>query len=1159
MAINKNKLMDAARKARDKGQVDKAIKEYLKIVKEDPKDVRVWLKIGDLYAKKGAKAEATETYLKVAKFYSEQGFYLKAVAVYKQILKLDPRLVEVNLKLAELYRQLGLLSDAMQHFEMVAAFFHREGKTKEALATIRQLVDLDPENVATRIKLAELYSKEGMVDDAVTEFGHACEYLKKHSRQDDFIKVAERLLWHKPENLELNRELATLYLRRGDSRRALQKLQTCFKANPRDVETLGLLAQAFQALDQKGKTVSVLKEMARVLVEAGKRREAEDVHRRILGFVPGDPDSKAFLGNQRSVRESAPPAPVAEQVLEPAPRRTAARPAVMNPTGSLPVVNLDDLDDDARQMLEELDAKPTEDLRRGNPLRRLAEDAGVHDFDVSEPSDLIAELALEDESFESGDSSVRGEANADEIAKILTETDVYVKYGLHQKAIDHLRKVFELDPYNLEARERLKDILLTQSRVAEAVVELLRMAEQIVPSDPDRAELYLRELLRVSPEDARAIDLAQRYRLDLIGADEVEILDEPGSAVGSGLLGGAGALRRAAGSGARPAQVEDELDFDDLDLDAAESVALDAPVTVDDREEFPRGEPRRPISRFESDGFEFELGGDDDDDESVLASDAHVRETRVVDPVDLGEGGETMEVQLDQVEEAVSIADLESDDLDFDAEPPGDPLSPSYVEALEEEDLPFDPADARRFDSEPVDDGYSDPNGYVSAESYEGYPAEEQGAPAHDQGYRDAAYGAGQAEGYREPVQGYGEPVQGYGEPVQGYGEPVQGYEQGYGPEQGYLPEQGYPHQGYGEPAYAEPEPPAPAYQRPTSAPGYRATPSPFQPPPIPRVLPDLVDDDEPAFDYLPTGSVTPIISAGPSEPTRQTQATGNTIETPVELDDPDSLDDEPRAGGGTTLEDDLDEADFFMGQGLWDEAREILNALLARFPHHPLVAAKMRDVDAMSIGGDQAAGEPPRAASEPADDGLGDPLSEAEFEPPPARKQVSAAAVATRPVVLLEKPIEDSDADTHYDLGLAYKEMGLFDEAIKAFQKVLTVPGREVQCHLMIGLCHKEQRNLSEAINQFKAGLYVDPITLAEKFGLYYEIGNAYEELEDPQEALYYYEMVLKKDPGYRDVSQRVVRIRASVGGNGTGGGAGKRQSTLDAETDSALDHLKR
>ena len=1110
MAINKNKLMDAARKARDKGQVDKAIKEYLKIVREDPKDVRVWLKIGDLYAKKGAKAEATETYLKVAKFYSEQGFYLKAVAVYKQILKLDPRLVEVNLKLAELYRQLGLLSDAMQHFEMVAAFFHREGKTKEALATIRQLVDLDPENVATRIKLAELYSKEGMVDEAVKEFGRACDYLRKHSRQDDFIKVAERLLWHKPENLELNRELATLYLRRGDSRRALQKLQACFKANPRDVETLGLLAQAFQALDQKGKTVSVLKEMARVLVEGGKRREAEEVHRRILSFVPGDPDSKAFLGNQREARDSVSQAPVAEQVLEPAPRRTAGRPAaVINPTGSLPVVNLDDLDDEARSLLEELDNRSTEDLRRSASARMGI--ASTNDFDVSEPSDLVAELSLEDESFESADSSVRGEAHADEIAKILTETDVYVKYGLHQKAIDHLRKVFDLDPYSLEARERLKDILLTQGRAPEAVVELLRMAEQIAPSDPDRAEVYLRELVRVSPEDQRAVDLAQRYRLDLNGSEEVEIIDEPNSAVGSGLLGGA--MRRAAGSGARPAQLEDELDFDDLDLDAAEEIHEAGPVTVDDRSGqygrvTPPPIPRAQPPRYESDGFEFELGGEDDDEEPVPVDQR---------PTSHGNEPETMEVQLDQVEEAVSIADLESDELDFDAPPPGQELGSAGFAGLpepvpEEDDLPFDPADARAFDAErsfdeqgvapaaPVYGAYDDPGGYAD-------PDFEQPAGGYPAAYQEPA-------GFAEP--GLDEDV-GYVEPGPGYAEPQAAY----------------------------------------------GGPKPFAIPPIPRVMPDphprgtMFEDDpeEPAFDYVSTAAVTPL-SASPNEPTLHTVATGQTIETPLEMDS--------ESGGeraATSLEDDLDEADFFMGQGLWDEARDILNGLLARFPSHPLVAAKLRDVEAMSSGEDpQAAGEAPVDI-----DDLGEAMGDDEeyvTMPPPMRggaPHPPGAAGPTRPVVLLEKPIEDSDADTHYDLGLAYKEMGLHDEAIKAFQKVLGVSGREVQCHLMIGLCHKEQGNLSEAINQFKAGLYVDPITLAEKFGLYYEIGNAYEELEDPQEALYYYEMVLKKDPGYRDVTQRVQAIRAAASGNGTGSGSGKRQSTLDSETDSALDHLKR
>ena len=215
MAFNKEKVMEGARKFVEKGQVDKAIKEYLRVVREDPQDVRVWLKVGDLYARKGQKQEATDTYLKVARFYQDQGFFTKAVAVYKQILKLDTRLVEVHLKLAELYRQLGLMSDAMQHFEQVAAHFHREGKTKEALATVRQLVDLDPQNVATRIKLAELYSKEGMTEEAVAEFTAICEQLRRQNRLDDFIKVAERLLWHRPEQRDLNRELAGLYLRKN--------------------------------------------------------------------------------------------------------------------------------------------------------------------------------------------------------------------------------------------------------------------------------------------------------------------------------------------------------------------------------------------------------------------------------------------------------------------------------------------------------------------------------------------------------------------------------------------------------------------------------------------------------------------------------------------------------------------------------------------------------------------------------------------------------------------------------------------------------------------------------------------------------------------------------------------------------------------------------
>ena len=490
MAFNKEKVMDAARKFVEKNQIDKAVKEYLRIVQEDPKDVRVWLKIGDLYAKKGAKQDATATYEKVARFYHEQGFFLKAVAVYKQILKLDPRLVDVILKLAELYRQLGLMSDAMQHYESVAAHFHREGNTKEALETVKKLVDLDPENIATRIKLAELYSKEGVVEEAVLQFNMACEQLRRQGRQDDFVKVAERLLWHKPDNHSLNRELAGLYLRRNDPRRALQKLQACFKADPRDAETLGLLALAFQALDQKAKTVSVLKELARIHVENKVRDKANEVYRKILEIIPNDPDALQYLGGTPAPAPAAaappppqytpPPPPVPTRNTPPPPPMRAATPIPQTP---IPTAVRSASTEAKFSLTTDLPAIGREQMnsRMTGSMPLVDEQSLSGDFALPEYDDADFSADMEPPPDPRG-MSAAGERHAEEISKILAETDVYVKYGLHQKAVDHLRRVFTLDGENVEAHERLKDIFISQGREQEAEVELLKLAELIAPA-----------------------------------------------------------------------------------------------------------------------------------------------------------------------------------------------------------------------------------------------------------------------------------------------------------------------------------------------------------------------------------------------------------------------------------------------------------------------------------------------------------------------------------------------------------------------------------------------------------------------------------------------------------------------------------------------------
>jgi tetratricopeptide (TPR) repeat protein len=237
-------------------------------------------------------------------------------------------------------------------------------------------------------------------------------------------------------------------------------------------------------------------------------------------------------------------------------------------------------------------------------------------------------------------------------------------------------------------------------------------------------------------------------------------------------------------------------------------------------------------------------------------------------------------------------------------------------------------------------------------------------------------------------------------------------------------------------------------------------------------------------------------------------------------------------------VEDDLDEADFYAGQGMYEEALESLRSLLERFPNHRLVLAKMQEVESLMGGHVMPLETPPAGNHAHVDDAAAhtDALDLDEIEEVSADDMLELdesgghPKTSRKPSVMLEKPVDEGDAETHYDLGLAYKEMGLYDEAIKAFEKVLRSPGREVQCRVMIGMCHREQGNPSEAIHEFKQGLHANG-TDRERLSLYYEIGITYESIGDEGEALYYFEAVLKRDPHFADSAQRAEDLRARVG----------------------------
>ena len=295
MAVNRNKVLEAARKYLARGQYDKAIAQYQKLVDDDAGDVRSLLKIGDMQTRKGDRTTAAQTYQRVADHYAARGFFLKAVAVYKQILKLDPARLDIQVRLGEMYEQLQLISDAMTTYEDVANSCMRAGETDRGLSMLAKMVDLDSEHIPVRIKYAEALSRSGHSDAAASEFERGASLLKTQGRIDDYVKVSERLLFHRDDDIDLARELARTYLERNDPKRALAKLQICFKANPRDVPTLELLCEAFQQLGQKDKTISVYREIARIHREAERTDERIAILQRILEIDPADSDAKRAL------------------------------------------------------------------------------------------------------------------------------------------------------------------------------------------------------------------------------------------------------------------------------------------------------------------------------------------------------------------------------------------------------------------------------------------------------------------------------------------------------------------------------------------------------------------------------------------------------------------------------------------------------------------------------------------------------------------------------------------------------------------------------------------------------------------------------------------------------------------------------------------------
>ncbi len=272
---DKTSIINAAQKFVAKGQIDKAIVEWEKLLNEK-KDGNIHNTIGDLYLRKGAEKKAIESFAIAAEILKKDGFYHKAIALYKKILNIVPNNVDALISLAKLNAERGLIGNAVENFFKAAEIFNRDGATEKAVMAVEKILQLSPSDLNTRIKIAELYLRSGHRERAANEYSAiASTYSEKDENEKarEFYQKANEL---DPENIQV-------FI-------GLSRLEE--KANNID-QSFGYLEKA---LSHHPDSKEILLSYSQLCIRTNKIDNAKNTLLKLIEKNPSDIQSKKLLG-----------------------------------------------------------------------------------------------------------------------------------------------------------------------------------------------------------------------------------------------------------------------------------------------------------------------------------------------------------------------------------------------------------------------------------------------------------------------------------------------------------------------------------------------------------------------------------------------------------------------------------------------------------------------------------------------------------------------------------------------------------------------------------------------------------------------------------------------------------------------------------------------
>jgi len=231
-----------------------------------------------------------------------------------------------------------------------------------------------------------------------------------------------------------------------------------------------------------------------------------------------------------------------------------------------------------------------------------------------------------------------------------------------------------------------------------------------------------------------------------------------------------------------------------------------------------------------------------------------------------------------------------------------------------------------------------------------------------------------------------------------------------------------------------------------------------------------------------------------------------------------------------------LSDIDFQLDYGSPDEAKIEIETALRQFPNHPELQDRLDRAEGIlqKLGLVAKAGALDESDFANSFFDLTDVLGTALMDSGEGEEMHDATHVVEKIQSVdelfsafregVEKQVKGDDYDTHYNLGIAYKEMMLIEPAIEEFKVAMGDPERTLECCSMLSICEQARGDLDSAVEWLRKGVLAPGFPPEDSIGLRYDLAEIYLQQGHLAMATEEFKAVQEMDPDYRDVAARLA-----------------------------------